>query len=642
MRRDVEQTVTFANNVAPFQDDWLGVCANHSHMPAAYGQTTQQRTEEWDRVAASGVKVVSTWYDESLAMPSYPSGTPDWTSDDMVGFYAFLQAMKDRDVKVMIKMAWHFPQNVGALSGAAPITPTAPQEAIFAAWVSESFNQFLNVRDFDNVIGAFYFTEPIPSGIGTIPGAYASIQEYFAHVVDVATAKIIADDASRTPIRPRVILIGAQEQTTATPTAMDYLAANDTALDALSAHSYVLSPAFGPLGLAGNLDRTYAQNVALFSAWVATCDPRRLWVDEGGNVIGGDSDSSGYRETADWGWRWVMQFLAHMHAGVQATFPWSLSDQPILGHPVTGPVLTYGTWHWAPGGSDAYKASWSAMSMFANLTGGGFGTELYGSVNGTSTLRGTGVFIPEGARHVTGALGEYSFVLYNESALPVKTQVKFADRLATYPSTPFGRTFYRYVYSAEQVPADADLPVWDASYPNIRRFIPANVVPGRSVVIYSTINLAAPTAVNISVNALASTDSTGVGDCANVGDGNRSNVAGTGNGWRKANDSSHYVELEWPAAVTIGRLELAFVAGTPGVIWPDYTTSSMGTACADYGVEYWNGSAFTAFSTPVAVTGNAAPNRTHTFTPVSTTKIRLTVTSAAATGQVNQMGAYAA
>jgi hypothetical protein len=164
---DYDQQLTFSGT--PFQGDWQGVGADYSALPG-YGLSAAQLSADLDRVATSGVKIVSTWFDTGWAYTAgYPTGSPDWSSAKMIEFYAYLSGLKARGVKVMIKMGWHFPQNVGAASGTAPITPTPANEATFAAWVSESLNQVINVRGFTNVIGCLFFTEPSSVQVGFIP-----------------------------------------------------------------------------------------------------------------------------------------------------------------------------------------------------------------------------------------------------------------------------------------------------------------------------------------------------------------------------------------------------------------------------------------------------------------------------------------
>jgi hypothetical protein len=90
--------------------------------------------------------------------------------------------------------------------------------------------------------------------------------------------------------------------------------------------------------------------------------------------------------------------------------------------------------------------------MMANLTGGGGGTGLYRCTGGTSTLHGTGVWVPFGVKNTVNPRGEWTFVVINEGvALDVKIRV---------PASIGGRNLYRYTYSGEYVPPAAANPAY--------------------------------------------------------------------------------------------------------------------------------------------------------------------------------------
>jgi hypothetical protein len=153
--------------------------------------------------------------------------------------------------------------------------------------------------------------------------------------------KIVADDASRIPIRPRVRLTGPSEQNFTNFDWTQYLAANfPTLLDGYAVHSYRNTPGFAPLGIVA-VD-SYQPWIDFFTTGVGYASPKTLIADEGGFVVGADSDSTGYRATADAGWQWCRLIDGHMQAGCVSSLIWLLGDQPILGDPVTGPVLRYG------------------------------------------------------------------------------------------------------------------------------------------------------------------------------------------------------------------------------------------------------------------------------------------------------------
>jgi microsomal dipeptidase-like Zn-dependent dipeptidase len=125
-----------------------------------------------------------------------------------------------------------------------------------------------------------------------------------------------------------------------------------------------------------------------------------------------------------------------------------------------------------------------------------------------------------------------------------------------------------------------------------------------------------PTNSNLALRAVATASSTfcvAGGSCYNaarVNDGDTSTQLGDAFSW--ANDGvaalPQWVELAWSSPVTASRIEL-------------YTTT--GYPLRDYDLQYWTGSAWANFSPAAVVTGNTSVTRSHTFSPVSTTRIRV-------------------
>lgn len=634
-------SLTFDNG-NPFQLNWLGVGANYMGFTsfAEFALSSATKTAEWDRAQLSGIKIARTFYDVAWAFgASYPTGPASYTTSNMLALYEWIAAMKARGINVLLNTAWSFTGGItGPFTGATSIvTPTPTMEAAWAQWLSDSLHQMINVRGYTNVVGLVLFTEPnLGAAAEPIPGGYTG-QQYYVHMLDVLDTKIRTDDATRTPIRSSIKIIAGNEQTTANDDWLEYVAANDGGdADVLSAHSYIISPTFAPLGLAGNNDLSHSALITRFQNYVSDAGARPMWVDEGGTVIGGDTDSTGYRSTADAGWQMIKWHDGHMQAGCQATIPWTLQDEKYWPSPAQSVTQQYGVAK-SLHDNNSVRPSWYAFSLHANLTGGGGGTKLHRiSAGSTSTLYGTGCFVPYGVRNTVNTSGEWSFVVVNES-----TATAVTVNLGSALSTP--RTFYRYTYSGEQVPVSASNPAylknWDMKFEGITNQIPRNVVPGRGFAIYSTMDISTPTAVNVAPQASVTTDSTGFGSEWNVINGNPSNVIGSANGWRKADDSSHYVELRWTDVKTVSRIELSFVGTTTGVVYATYTDTSSPTVLADYTLQYLStGGAWTSLA---SITGNTSPNKTHTFASIQTNAIRFTVTSAAASANLNQIGVYA-
>jgi subtilisin family serine protease len=130
-------------------------------------------------------------------------------------------------------------------------------------------------------------------------------------------------------------------------------------------------------------------------------------------------------------------------------------------------------------------------------------------------------------------------------------------------------------------------------------------------------------------NATASASTTYPGySPARVNDGDRNTAVGGATSW--ANDwgapMPQWVELTWTTPVTMSRVEL-------------FTTS--GYALRDYDIQVWNGSGWVNVA---QVNGNTSLQRTHTFGPVTTTRLRVLARYGSASqpgyARVNELEVY--
>jgi len=104
----------------------------------------------------------------------------------------------------------------------------------------------------------------------------------------------------------------------------------------------------------------------------------------------------------------------------------------------------------------------------------------------------------------------------------------------------------------------------------------------------------------------------------------------SGGGWNDATSASFpdWLQIDFSAARTIGEIDVFTVQDSYGApSEPTLTDTFTMYGVTDFDVQYWNGSAW-ATVTGGTVTGNDKVWRQFTFTPVSTTKIRVTVNSA--------------
>jgi microsomal dipeptidase-like Zn-dependent dipeptidase len=119
---------------------------------------------------------------------------------------------------------------------------------------------------------------------------------------------------------------------------------------------------------------------------------------------------------------------------------------------------------------------------------------------------------------------------------------------------------------------------------------------------------------NLALGATTTASSTycqGTGEhcysAARINDGNNTTALGGYHSWANAGYTPmpQWVELTWPAAVTFTRVELF---------------STSGYVLRDYDLEYFDGAAWVTLTSQ---NGNVAVHRTHSFAPVSGTRLRV-------------------
>jgi len=114
---------------------------------------------------------------------------------------------------------------------------------------------------------------------------------------------------------------------------------------------------------------------------------------------------------------------------------------------------------------------------------------------------------------------------------------------------------------------------------------------------------------NFSIGATASASNTDTGNGYAASKINDGSATTDFSGWANSGGAPDWVQLDFGANKTFSRVEL-------------YTTT--GYEIRDYQIQYWNG---TAWVTAVSITGNTSNHRTHTFTAVTGSKIRVYGTS---------------
>lgn len=167
------------NRQNPVQENFLGVNAVYhgfAGMPDDAGRvyTEEQCELEADRIKALGVKIVRTRY-QWWAWTRKDGW--NWENDTMRAFYRWCDRMQKRGIEIAIQGGWCSPGDINNTSwgGDGPFADngvsfeTACEN--FAAWVSESLHQLIEVRGFTNIKYVMLFTEAHRSA-GKVPEGY--------------------------------------------------------------------------------------------------------------------------------------------------------------------------------------------------------------------------------------------------------------------------------------------------------------------------------------------------------------------------------------------------------------------------------------------------------------------------------------
>ncbi len=109
--RPWDQTLIFDNSSTPLVADYRGVNVVHMSFTEmsesiAHGVTPTLAALEYERMAATGVHQIHTWYGPDWACgTSYPDqASCDYSSTKMQAFYSWLQKTKDAGIEVYLRL----------------------------------------------------------------------------------------------------------------------------------------------------------------------------------------------------------------------------------------------------------------------------------------------------------------------------------------------------------------------------------------------------------------------------------------------------------------------------------------------------------------------------------------------------------
>ena len=420
------------------------------------GMTDATRQIEFDRVSRMGLHIARTFYRPDWACPQAITGPCDWNSTKMQAFYQWLGAMKSIGVTVALNAGWWFPADTYY----GQTQPGPSDQANYAAWVSESVRQIVELRGFTNVRYLIVFTEPTTTTVGVLP-AGTDLWTYYAACVRTLHQRLLQDGR-----RSEVLLVGPNNTNNGQDLDRAVSDLNDV-LDVYSGHNYN-EPGY---------DQWYAMFTSMQQLVAGKGKP--LWADEYGK------QDEAFRQTDAYGNYVAQAVAASINAGVQTTLLWLLFDEQYVSPQST---LTYtnggasfynGVSRW---GTCAYpgdtvpnpgqpRSSWYAFSMMSRYLGGSPGT-----VSLATTANAGGVF----AAATSPGGSDHSILLVNGSSVIRTVGLSFNRAL--------GGALYQYSYTPGEVkiePSGALIP-YGASYAAVGSSLTVTIGP-QSVVVLSTL-----------------------------------------------------------------------------------------------------------------------------------------------------------
>ena len=312
----VSLTVDISNII---QDDFLGANAvYHAYAYRAddngreYDDT--QREIEFNRIADMELGIARTYYDVDSA---WYGGQWDWESPNMKALYKWMQAMKERGVDVALNTAWNFPGSVDG-SSKWPLNPSPLAGANwnasvqnYAAWITETVRQIVEVHGFTNLKYLVLFTEP---NNRTNKDNQNTTRTKWLDCVRAAHNSLVTAD-----LRDNVKLVGPNEGSTASSDMVKWAADNaNQYIDIYSSHNY--QPKGKDLTGYNSYNDWYNWITTGMSKAASTDKP--FWFDEYGTF-----DENQRLNNPWYGTTLATAQAAFMNAGAQSSLLWTLFDQ---------------------------------------------------------------------------------------------------------------------------------------------------------------------------------------------------------------------------------------------------------------------------------------------------------------------------
>jgi len=468
-------------------EDFLGVNAVYqafAWMPEskAKGFNEADIQRELDRIERMELNIARTWYRPDWAVGDNTIAGPfDWESPKMKAFYTWLSAMQELDVDVALQAGWGFTKDTHT---GREFSDPDRDPAEYAAWVSESVHQIVNVRGFDNVKYLILMTEPTTSPWADRPEEKPwpkhvlakrgenepedlELWPYYVKVMRGLHEKMVKDGT-----RKLVQFVGPNNHAV---NSFDDLRLSESVaeladiLDIYGAHSY-LPPENAYEGWQGFMDKV---RTAL------SAKPKPIWLDEY-NVL--KEWEHHVRDQPAHGTYIAELIAASLDAKIQNTMIWSLFDQQYPGPRSTtdGENSFYdGVHRWGTAKfpydtqenpTEPYPV-WYAFSMLSKYLGGGVGTKVY-ECQGADGIRINAIEQTDGTWRV---------LVINSNAEAKSFNMQF--------SRDFGGSLQRHLYDPAkvQVSEAATIPRVDKTFQNVASSL-VDTLPAGAVAVYVGVN----------------------------------------------------------------------------------------------------------------------------------------------------------
>lgn len=623
----VAPTSLIIDNAGPaLASTWRGFGADsfglvETAVATAAGQTTTTRAYHYQMLANSGARVLASIWPIEAYCTNWPttSCTYNFASADEVALETWIGKVGALGIIVALKGGWWYPDNICAVSGNG-CTPTAGQLTAFGHALSDETGHLLNTVGLSNFEEIRFFTEANNDTDGSnIPAGFTKFT-YYPHVVQTVTGQMATDDASRTPVLPRLAITGTSDttfpswgrsgDTLLVPTA---IAAQST-FTGWTSHAYGLSMSFPPRGQvwsnspAGATQNTeFIVRTSIISQWINTdslgggAGPPKPFVEDEMNVDPG-SDPDVIRESGWAGLENGRHMLSAVAGGASGADPWTISDEMAFPTPLAGAVQQFGFAPWTATSLNP-RQSWFMYAMQANLMPSGKSLRVYGNDN----------YLNAAAVQSTG--GDVTVTIANAGPTPLPVAWSFTAQ-------PSKNTLCRYVFNgnAPVRPTPGNpyhrIP-WDKTFSATGV---ADTIPAKSIAAYSTICTYAPPTTDVLLGTTATATSNGAAGPYVVNDGDKSQA--TGVGWTPGAGQSGTVTIPVSGgSATINHCRLTFPCTDEPMMYADGATMAHPSVQSTFTLQYKTGGAATDFSPSVNESANGQCVRDYSFAPVTASSV---------------------